>query len=72
MAGMVRVRIAAPPVAGAANAALLRFLADVLNIPRSQLEIDSGKSNRRKRVVVDGMMPVELQKRLHGALGKGR
>ncbi len=69
---MVRVRIAAPPVAGAANAALLRFLGDVLNIPRSQLEIDSGKSNRRKRVVVDGMMPVELQKRLHGALGKGR
>jgi uncharacterized protein (TIGR00251 family) len=70
--GTLRVRIAAPPVEGAANAALLRFLADTLDIPRSQLEVVSGKSSRRKRVVVEGTTPADLQKRLRDALGRER
>ena len=70
--GTLRVRVAAPPVDGAANVALLRFLADVLDVPRSRLEIASGKSNRHKRVVVEGMTPGELQERLRVALGAGR
>jgi uncharacterized protein len=70
--GTLRVRVAAAPVDGAANAALLRFLADVLEIPRSRLEIISGKSNRHKRVAVVGMTPDELQKRLQIALGQER
>jgi uncharacterized protein YggU (UPF0235/DUF167 family) len=72
MDGTLRVRVAAPPVDGSANAALLRFLADLLEIPRSRLEIISGKSNRYKRVVVVGMTPGELQRRLGIALGRGR
>jgi uncharacterized protein len=70
--GTLRARVAAPPVDGAANAALLRFLADVLDVPRSRLEIASGISSRHKRVVVDGMTPGELQNRLRDALDQGR
>ncbi|MBW3632735.1 MAG: DUF167 domain-containing protein [Chloroflexi bacterium] len=72
MDGTLRVRVAAPPVGGAANAALLRFLAGVLDVPRSRLAIASGTSNRHKRVVVEGMTPGELQKRLRDAPGQGR
>ena len=50
--GAIQIRVAAPPVEGAANAALLRFLADILDVPRSRLEITSGASTRRKRVVI--------------------
>jgi uncharacterized protein (TIGR00251 family) len=68
--GAVRVRVAAPPVDGAANAALLRFLAGVLDVPRSQLEIIGGATSRRKRITVSGLTPDELQTRLRAALGK--
>lgn len=70
--GALRVRVAEPPVEGAANAALLRFLANTLDVPRSRLAIVSGESSRRKRIVVDGMAPDVLGKRLQDALGKGR
>ena len=68
--GVLHVRITAPPVDGAANTALLRFLAGILDVPRSQLEIASGKTGRHKRIVVKGMTPGELQKRLRDALDR--
>ena len=66
--GAIQVRIAAPPVDGAANAALLRFLAGVLDVPRSRFEIVSGASSRRKRIVIAGLAPDELETRLQAAL----
>jgi len=69
--GAFQIRVAAPPVDSAANAALLRFLADILDVPRSRLAIASGASNRRKRISVDGIAPDELVPRLQAALGKG-
>jgi uncharacterized protein (TIGR00251 family) len=66
--GTLRVRVAAPPVDGAANSALLRFLADTLDVPRSRLEIISGASSRRKRVAIAGLTPNELETRLRAAL----
>jgi uncharacterized protein (TIGR00251 family) len=70
--GTLRVRVAAPPVEGAANDALLRFLAGILDVPRSHLKIVSGTESRRKRVLVEDVTSGELQKRLHDALGKER
>jgi uncharacterized protein len=67
--GAIQIRVAAPPVDGAANAALLRFLADVLDVPRSRLEIISGAASRRKRIKVGGLTPGELETRLRAALG---
>jgi uncharacterized protein (TIGR00251 family) len=66
--GVIHIRVAAPPVDGAANAALVRFLAGVLDIPRSRFEIVSGASSRRKRIVVASLAPDELEARLQSAL----
>jgi uncharacterized protein YggU (UPF0235/DUF167 family) len=68
--GTIQIRVAAPPVDGAANAALLRFLADMLDVPRSWLSITSGASSRRKRVVIAGLAADELEIRLQAAVEK--
>ena len=70
--GAIQVRVAAPPVDGAANAALLRFLSDILDVPRSRLEIIGGASSRRKRISVSGLTPNELEMRLQAALHERR
>lgn len=66
--GTIRVRLAAPPVDGAANTALLRFLADALELPRSRLTIASGATSRRKRIVMEGVGVAELDAKLRTAL----
>jgi len=48
----LKIRLAAPPVDGKANAELLRFLADALQLPRSLVEIVAGQASRQKRVRV--------------------
>jgi len=68
--GTIQVRIAAPPVDGAANTALLRFLADILDVPRSRLEIISGASSRRKRIVIAGLAADEVETLLQAALSR--
>lgn len=46
----LKVRITAPPVDGKANAHLLRFLAEVFDVPPSSVELVSGETGRDKRV----------------------
>jgi uncharacterized protein (TIGR00251 family) len=53
--GRIRIRLAAPPVDGAANKALLRFLARTLGLALNALEITAGSSGRRKTVVARGI-----------------
>ncbi|HAR45475.1 MAG TPA: hypothetical protein DCS05_04680, partial [Nitrospiraceae bacterium] len=43
--GTIKIRLMAPPVDGAANEALVRFLADILNIPKSDIGIVSGHTS---------------------------
>ncbi|CAN5186149.1 DUF167 domain-containing protein [soil metagenome] len=58
----LKVRVAAPPVEGAANAALLVFLAKALDLPRSSLTIASGTGARLKRIDIDGCDPLSLRR----------
>jgi uncharacterized protein (TIGR00251 family) len=51
----VKIRIAAPPVDGAANEELVRCLADQLGVPKTAVTITHGTSGRRKRVRIEGM-----------------
>jgi hypothetical protein len=51
----LKIRLAAPPVDGAANDVLLRFLAEILSVPRSRLDLTSGHTSRRKVVLVQGV-----------------
>jgi hypothetical protein len=48
----LKIRLAAPPVDGKANACLLAFLAERLGLPRAQIELVSGETSRAKRVKV--------------------
>lgn len=50
--GALRVRLAAPPVEGAANLALQRWLAEALGVARSDVTLVRGASGRRKRLLV--------------------
>lgn len=51
----IRIRLAAPPVDGAANAELVRFLAERLGVPRHAVAIVHGATARRKTVTVSGV-----------------
>jgi uncharacterized protein (TIGR00251 family) len=53
--GALLVRLNAPPVEGAANDALIAFLAELFHTPRSSLRIVSGERGRRKRVTIAGV-----------------
>lgn len=50
----LKIRLAAPPVDGKANAALCAFLADFCGVPKSAVSLVSGETSRAKRVRVDG------------------
>ena len=49
------VRLAAPPVEGAANDALVDYFAALLRIPRRAVRIVSGERGRRKRIALAGV-----------------
>ncbi len=51
----LKVRLAAPPVDGAANSALIDLLAEALDVPRRAVTIVAGASSRSKLVQVDGI-----------------
>ena len=52
--GRLKLRLAAPPIDGKANAALVAFLADYFNVPKRNVRIAAGLKSRRKRVVIEG------------------
>ena len=51
----MKVRLSAPPVDGAANAALVELIAEVLGVGRRAVRIVSGESSRSKVVEVEGV-----------------
>ena len=51
----IKVRLAAPPVDGAANEELVRFLAETLGVPRRAVRLTAGLTSRRKTVEIDGL-----------------
>ena len=53
--GRLKIRLAAPPVDGAANDELTRFLATAFGVQRRAVAILSGESGRRKRVRIEGI-----------------
>ncbi len=60
----LKIRLAAPPVDGKANACLLAFLADRLGVAKSAVKLLSGDSSRAKRVHVSGVTDAVAQARL--------
>ncbi|HEU5439009.1 MAG TPA: DUF167 domain-containing protein [Ktedonobacterales bacterium] len=59
--GALRVRVTAPPVEGAANAAVIALLARRLHVPKRAISILRGASAREKLVTVEGIGEAELR-----------
>lgn len=53
--GLPKIRLAAPPVDGAANAALIEFVAKRLKIAKSRVRVVGGLTSRRKMLEVEGV-----------------
>ena len=60
----LKARITAPPVEGAANAALIRLLAKTLGVPAARITILQGERSREKTLWVEDFTPEELLSRL--------
>jgi uncharacterized protein (TIGR00251 family) len=60
----LRIRLQAPPVDGAANAALIAFLAETLGVRQRQVQILSGHTSRRKSVLVSGLGKEQVTEKL--------
>ena len=60
--GALRVRIAAPPVAGAANRELVRTLAKIFKLPQNAVEIVSGANSKNKTVRLRGADAATLER----------
>jgi hypothetical protein len=63
--GALKIRLTAPPVDGAANEALVRFLSEVLGIAKTRVEIVSGQTSREKRIRIGGMSEAEVRRLLN-------
>ena len=59
---LLKLRLVAPPVEGAANAALIAFLADTLSLRKADIAIRSGETSRVKILHLAGDSAAILQK----------
>lgn len=63
----LKIRIAAPPTDGAANAELVRYVADRLGVPRRSVDIAAGMAARDKVLAVEGLSAETIRARLTDA-----
>ena len=69
--GAIKIKLRAPAVEGKANAALLRFLADQMKLPRHAIVLQSGQRSRDKLLRVDGLSEEEVRRRWRAVSLKG-
>jgi uncharacterized protein (TIGR00251 family) len=67
-----KVRVAAPPEGGRANAAVVALVADALALPRASVRLVSGHGSRDKLLDVAGIGPEETERRLAQASAPGK
>jgi uncharacterized protein (TIGR00251 family) len=70
--GVLRVRVAAPPVDGRANEALIRVIAAALKIAPSRVRVVGGAASRIKLIEVDGMSGADVNRAIASQLNAVR
>jgi uncharacterized protein YggU (UPF0235/DUF167 family) len=66
--GVLRLSVTAPPEGGRANEAIVRLLADSLNLRPSQITLLTGATSRSKRFLIAGIAAEDLISRVEAAL----
>ncbi len=64
-AGILRIRVTAPPVNGQANAAAIALLAQALDVPNSAIRLVKGASGREKTLAIQSLSQEEVNQRLN-------
>ncbi len=62
--GVLKVKIAAPPVKGRANKELIAFLSQLLKVSKGSITLEKGATSRRKVIGISGLSQAEVWKRL--------
>ena len=66
--GVLHLKIAAPPVKGRANQELVRYLSDILAVPKGDIVIEKGMTARKKVIAIKGLTKhraIEQMKKLY-------
>ena len=64
----LRMALQAPPLEGRANAALIELLADLLEVPRSAIEIGAGEHARNKTILIRGRKATDIAEAIRKSL----
>lgn len=70
--GTVRVRVSAPPLEGRANKALIKFIAEVLGVSKSRVEIVAGEKGLDKILSIIDMNAEQVEERIRGWMEKNQ
>lgn len=62
--GTIKIRLTAPPVEGKANSALISYIADLLAVPRSKIQIIAGETGRDKLITILDLDAHNVQDRI--------
>ena len=68
--GTIKIRLKAAPVEGQANKALIEFLSEILDIPKSKIEIVAGQSGRDKLITILDLDSDSVQKKILSQIEK--
>lgn len=68
MGDALKLTLTAPPVEGKANQACIKFLADLLDVPRSSITIAAGETSRNKLIRVSGLTAAQVTERLRAGM----
>lgn len=68
--GTIKIKVAAPPVEGKANAVLVSFLARVLSVAESQIDVVAGLKGRNKLISIINLSVDEVNQRILAVLDK--
>lgn len=63
--GHIKIKVNSPPIDGKANEALILFLSELLDIPKSKITIASGEKSRIKKISIEtSMNKTEIENKL--------
>ena len=68
--GVLQIRIAAPPVEGKANDALINFLSDSFGVSKSKVSIDKGQTGKTKTITIRGLSQSQIMTQLEKLSGQ--
>lgn len=68
--GILKLKIAAPPIEGKANKEVIDYLSDILDIPKSNIDIEHGHTSKIKAIAINGLDRERIYERIEAARRK--